>query len=53
MKKVLENIFQSALSKHVDFVLVAGDTFDSDEADFASKLILKEFLNKNTAQEKI
>lgn len=46
MKKVLENIFQSALSKHVDFVLVAGDTFDSDEADFASKLILKEFLNK-------
>lgn len=46
MKKVLENIFQAALLKNVDFVLIAGDTFDSSEFDFASKLIFKEFLNK-------
>lgn len=46
MKKVLENISLAAISKKVDFVLIAGDTFDSDESDFASKLIFKEFLNK-------
>ncbi|MCD7879497.1 MAG: DNA repair exonuclease [Candidatus Gastranaerophilales bacterium] len=35
-----------ALSKNVDFVLIAGDTFDSLEQDFSSLLILKSGLKK-------
>ncbi|MBQ3640702.1 DNA repair exonuclease [bacterium] len=40
------NCIDFALTNKVDFVLVAGDTFDSDEQDFASKLILKKVLKK-------
>ncbi len=35
-----------ALFKHADFVLISGDTFDSGEQDFESKLILKNGLRK-------
>lgn len=49
-KKAVERAFENAIgfacSKNVDFVFIAGDTFDSSESDFSSKLILKNALKK-------
>lgn len=42
----LKKIVEFALMKNVDFVFIAGDTFDSIEQDFSSQLILKESLKK-------
>lgn len=44
--KSFNNVIDFAISKYVDFVFIAGDTFDSFEQDFSSKLILKEGLKK-------
>lgn len=41
-----KNIISLAIEKSVDFILIAGDTFDSKEHDFQSKLILKEGLKQ-------
>lgn len=46
VEKVLNNIVDIAISESVDFVLIAGDTFDSCEQDFSSKLVLKNALKK-------
>lgn len=46
LANAFNNLIDFALVKNVDFVLIAGDTFDSDEHDFESKLILKEGLKK-------
>ncbi len=46
VERVLKNIVNLAIDKEVDFVLIAGDTFDSEDQDFKSKLILKEELKK-------
>ncbi len=46
VEKVFNNIADFAILKNVDFVLIAGDTFDSAEHDFSSKLILKRVLEK-------
>lgn len=46
VEKAFNNFIDYALVKNVDFVLIAGDTFDSTEQDFESKLILKEGLKK-------
>ncbi len=46
VEKAFSNLIDYALVKNVDFVLIAGDTFDSDEQDFESKFILKEGLKK-------
>ena len=46
VEKSFINLIEYARTKNVDFVLIAGDTFDSDEQDFESKLILKEGLKK-------
>ena len=40
------NFINFAIQKDVDFVLISGDTFDSKEQDFSSKLILKDGLKK-------
>ena len=45
-EKAFNKVIDFALLKNVDFVLFAGDTFDSTEQDFKSKLILKEGLLK-------
>lgn len=44
--KSFNNIIDFAAEKNVDFVLIAGDTFDSGEHDFSSKLALKRGLDK-------
>ena len=46
VEKAFYNAIEYAIIKNVDFVFIAGDTFDSDEHDFSSKLILKEGLKK-------
>ncbi len=46
VEKSFKKIIDFAILKNVDFVLISGDTFDSGEQDFASKLILKEGLQK-------
>ena len=46
VEKAFNNAIEYAIMKNVDFVFIAGDTFDSDEQDFSSKLILKEGLKK-------
>ena len=46
VERAFKNIVNFALIKNVDFVFIAGDTFDSDEQDFSSKLVLKEALKK-------
>ncbi len=45
-EKAFSNFIDFALLKNVDFVLISGDTFDGNEQDFRSKLILKEGLKK-------
>lgn len=45
-EKAFNNAINFAIEKEVDFILIAGDTFDSKEQDFNSKLILKKALNK-------
>ncbi len=53
-ERAFNNIIDFAVLKNVDFVLIAGDTFDSCEQDFSSKLILKRGLEKlNNAQIKV
>ena len=47
VEKSLEKVFKFALEKQVDFILISGDTFDSCEYDFSSKLIFKNFLKKS------
>lgn len=46
VEKAFNKFIDFVLEKNVDFVLIAGDTFDSSEQDFKSKLILKEGLKK-------
>ncbi len=46
VKNSFFNAINIAVEKEVDFVLISGDTFDSSEQDFNSKLILKEGLNR-------
>lgn len=46
VEKAFDNCISQAIARNVDFVLISGDTFDSDEQDFESKLILKEGLKK-------
>ncbi len=46
IEKAFYNAIEYAIIKNVDFVFIAGDTFDSDEQDFSSKLTLKEGLKK-------
>lgn len=40
------NFINFSIEKKVDFILIAGDTFDTAAQDFKSKLILKEGLKK-------
>ena len=46
VEKAFNNLIKFAISKSVDFVLIAGDTFDDAEQDFASKIILKNGLQQ-------
>lgn len=46
VEKTFNNIIDFALNNKVDFVLIAGDTFDSEKQDFSSQLILKKGLKK-------
>lgn len=46
VERTFKNIVDFALLKNVDFVFIAGDTFDSNEQDFSSKLVLKDGLKK-------
>ena len=46
VKNSFFNAINIAVEKEVDFVLISGDTFDSSEQDFNSKLILKEGLTR-------
>lgn len=38
-RKAFNKIIDTAIEKQVDFVLIAGDSFDSEEHDLASKLL--------------
>lgn len=44
--KTLDKIIDFAISKKVDFILVAGDTFDNDEHDISAKLLFRNSLKK-------
>ena len=44
--KSFNKIVDTAIEKHVDFVLVAGDSFDSEEHDLSSKLLFINNLKK-------
>lgn len=46
VEKAFNNVVDFAINKNVDFVFIAGDTFDSTESDFSSKLILKNALKR-------
>lgn len=46
VEQAFNNLIDLAIVKNVDFVFIAGDTFDSEEQDFESKIILKEGLKK-------
>lgn len=45
-EKIAENIVNIAVSKKVDFVLFAGDTFDDKDKDFYSKILLKRMFER-------
>ncbi len=54
VEKSFNKMIDYALLNNVDFVLISGDTFDCDEQDFESKLILKKALKKlESAQIKV
>lgn len=54
IERAFNNIIDFAIMKNVDFVLIAGDTFDSKEQDFSSKLMLKRALDRlNNAEIKV
>ena len=42
----LEKVFNFAINKKVDFILISGDTFDNIEFDISSKFVFKQFLKK-------
>ncbi len=44
--KSLNNIINFAIDKKVDFILVAGDSFDNDEHDISTKLLFRNSLKK-------
>ena len=44
-EKALEELANFAVDKSVDFILIAGDTFDDCEQDLHSRLILSRFLS--------
>lgn len=46
VETAFNNFINFAINKNVDFILIAGDTFDNSEQDFKSKLTLKEGLLK-------
>ena len=46
VEQAFNNFINFAIDKRVNFVLIAGDTFDSSEQDLESKLILKSGLMK-------
>ena len=46
INRAFNNFIDFAIEKKVDFILISGDTFDSNEQDFDSKLILKNGLKK-------
>lgn len=46
VEKAFNKFINFAIDKKVEFILVAGDTFDSSEQDFDSKLVLKSGLIK-------
>ena len=46
VEKSLKKVFNFAVDKKVDFILVAGDTFDNTEFDISSKFIFKNFLKR-------
>ena len=46
VEQAFNNFINFAIDKKVEFVLIAGDTFDSSEQDFESKLVLKSGLMK-------
>ena len=46
VEQAFNNFINFAIDKNVEFVLIAGDTFDSSEQDFESKLVLKSGLIK-------
>ena len=43
---IFSNLVDFAIEKHVDFIFIAGDTFDSAIQDLSSKLLLKKELEK-------
>ena len=46
VEKSLEKVFDFAVNKRVDFILISGDTFDNTEFDISSKFVFKNFLKK-------
>lgn len=52
VEKSLEKVFDFAVNKRVDFILISGDTFDNTEFDISSKFVFKNFL-KRLEKEKI
>lgn len=45
-KKAFNKIVETAIKKSVNFVLIAGDSFDSDEHDLHTKLVFKKNLER-------
>lgn len=50
-EKALEDLGAFAVDKSVDFILIAGDTFDDSEHDLRSKIVLTRFLKKMEKEE--
>ncbi len=46
LNQAFNNFIDFAIRKQVDFILISGDTFDSNEQDFDAKLILKNGLTR-------
>jgi len=45
-EKAFNKIIDTAIKKSVDFILIAGDSFDNDEHDLHTKLLFKKSLEK-------